>query len=123
MAALAGSLGAYFTTVVTVEEYTLELAIVYLAMIIVGGMGSVVGSVLGAVFITLLPFAVQRVFEGPALALRHYHFRRSASSDWGAIIGFLLFEPDGLIEIYRRIATYFERWPFRYREIKASGAR
>ena len=33
-----------------------------------------------------------------------------------AIIGFLLFEPDGLIEIYRRIAIYFERWPFRYRE-------
>ena len=42
LAALAGSLGAYFTTVVTVEEYTLELAIIYLAMIIVGGMGSVV---------------------------------------------------------------------------------
>ena len=41
LAALAGSLGAYFTTVVTVEEYTLELAIVYLAMIIVGGMGSI----------------------------------------------------------------------------------
>src|ERR1700691_4251689 len=55
LAALAGSLGAYFTTVVTVEEYTLELAIIYLAMIIVGGMGSVVGSVFGAVFITLLP--------------------------------------------------------------------
>jgi hypothetical protein len=34
-----------------------------------------------------------------------------------------LLEPDGLIEIYRRIATYFERWPFRYREIKPSGAR
>ena len=63
LAALAGSLGAYFTTVVTVEEYTLELAIVYLAMIIVGGMGSVIGSVLGAVFITLLPFAVERIFE------------------------------------------------------------
>jgi hypothetical protein len=28
-----------------------------------------------------------------------------------------------LIEIYRRTATYFERWPFRYRELKASGRR
>jgi hypothetical protein len=42
-------------------------------------------------------------------------------SNRAAIIGFLLFEPDGLIEIYRRIAAYFERWPFRYRELRAGG--
>ena len=123
LAALAGSLGAYFTTVVTVEEYTLELAIIYLAMIIVGGMGSVVGSVLGAVFITLLPFAVQRAFDALPWHFGTTIFGVQQAAIGAAIIGFLLFEPDGLIEIYRRIATYFERWPFRYREIKASGAR
>ena len=121
LAALAGSLGAYFTTVVTVEEYTLELAIVYLAMIIVGGMGSVIGSVLGAVFITLLPFAVERVFEGLPWQLGTTAFGVQQAAMGVAIIGFLLFEPDGLIEIYRRIAVYFERWPFRYRELKAGG--
>jgi branched-chain amino acid transport system permease protein len=121
LAALAGSLGAYFTTVVTVEEYTLELAIVYLAMIIVGGMGSVTGSVLGAVFITLLPFAVERVFEGLPWQLGSAAFGVQQAAIGVAIIGFLLFEPDGLIEIYRRIAVYFERWPFRYRELKAGG--
>jgi hypothetical protein len=69
----------------------------------------------------LRPFAVQRVFEilrgssaPPPSASRR---RRSASP----LSAFLLFEPDGLIEIYRRTATYFERWPFRYRELRASG--
>ncbi len=123
LAALAGSLGAYFTTIVTVEEYTLELAIVYLAMIIVGGMGSVTGSVLGAVFITLLPFGVERIFEMLPWELGTTAFGIQEAAIGVAIIGFLLFEPDGLIEIYRRVATYFERWPFRYREIKAGGAR
>jgi branched-chain amino acid transport system permease protein len=123
LAALAGCLGAYFTTVVTVEEYTLELAIVYLAMIIVGGMGSITGSILGAVFITLLPFAVQRVFEALPWELGTTAFGIQEAAIGVAIVGFLLFEPDGLVEIYRRIATYFERWPFRYRELKAGGAR
>ena len=123
LAALAGSLGAYFTTVVTVEEYTLELAIVYLAMIIVGGMGSVIGSVLGAVFITLLPFAVGRIFEAFPWQLGTTAFGVQQAAIGVAIIGFLMFEPDGLIEIYRRIATYFERWPFRYRELRAGGSR
>ena len=40
-----------------------------------------------------------------------------------AIIAFLLFEPKGLIEIYRRVATYFERWPFRYRELQPAERR
>ena len=121
LAALAGSLSAYFTTVVTVEEYTLELAIIYLAMIIVGGMGSVTGSVLGAVFMTLLPFAVQKLFEFLPWQLGTTSFGIQEATIGIAIIGFLLFEPDGLIEIYRRTATYFERWPFRYHELKASG--
>jgi branched-chain amino acid transport system permease protein len=123
LAALAGSLGAYFTTVVTVEEYTLELAIIYLAMIIVGGMGSVIGSAMGAVFITLLPFGVERAFDLLPWSLGTTVFGLQEAAVGVAIIGFLLFEPDGLIEIYRNVATYFERWPFRYREIKAGGAR
>jgi len=123
LAALAGSLGAYFTTVVTVEEYTLELAIIYLAMIIVGGMGSVTGSVLGAVFIILLPFAVERVFDLLPWQLGTTTFGIQEAALGIAIIGFLLFVPDGLVEIYRRVATYFYRWPFRYRELRACGAR
>lgn len=125
LAALTGSLSAYFTAVVTVEAYTLELAILYLAMIIVGGMGSVAGSVLGAVFMTLLPFGIERVFDELPRAWRlgTTAFGIQEAAVGIAIIGFLLFEPKGLIEIYRRIATYFERWPFRYRELQPAERR
>jgi branched-chain amino acid transport system permease protein len=125
LAALSGSLGAYFTAVVTVEAFTLELAILYLAMIIVGGMGSIAGSVFGAVFMTLLPFGIERVFdELPAtwrLGTTAFGIQEAAVGI--AIIGFLLFEPRGLIEIYRRVAIYFERWPFRYRELQPAERR
>jgi branched-chain amino acid transport system permease protein len=125
LAALAGSLGAYFTAVVTVEAYTLELAILYLGMIIVGGMGSIAGSVLGAVFMTLLPFVIERGFEELPRSWRlgTTAFGIQEAAVGIAIIGFLLFEPKGLIEIYRRTATYFERWPFRYRELKPAERR
>jgi branched-chain amino acid transport system permease protein len=125
LAALAGSLGAYFTGVVTVEAYTLELAIIYLAMIIVGGMGAIAGAVLGAVFMTLLPFGIEWLFDALPQAWRlgttSYGLQEAATGV--AIIVFLLFEPKGLIEIYRRTAEYFERWPFRYRELQPAGRR
>ncbi len=43
LASMSGSLMAYYSNVVTVKAFTLELAIIYVAMIIVGGMGSVSG--------------------------------------------------------------------------------
>lgn len=125
LAALAGSLGAYFTGVVTIEAFTLELAILYLAMIIVGGMGSIVGAVLGALFMTLLPYAIDYIFFvlPPAWRLGTTSYGIQEGAVGIAIIGFLLFEPKGLVEIYRRIAVYFERWPFRYRELHSAGRR
>lgn len=125
LAALAGSLAAYFTAVVTIEEFTLDLAILYLAMIIVGGMGSVAGSVLGAVFVTLLPFIIERVFAALPDAWRFGTTIYGVQEGMiGAIVvAFLLFEAKGLIEIYRRCALYFERWPFRYRELQSAGRR
>ena len=52
---VAGSLLAYQARLISPENFPITLAIDYLAMIIVGGLGSVLGSVLGATFITLLP--------------------------------------------------------------------
>ena len=90
MAALAGSLGAYFTTVVTVEEYRRTRYRLprhdhrrrY-------GFGDRIG--LGAVFITLLPFAVERVFEMlPPWQLGTTSFGIQQAAVGVAIIGFLL---------------------------------
>ncbi|MDX1577762.1 MAG: branched-chain amino acid ABC transporter permease, partial [Gemmatimonadota bacterium] len=52
---LAGALIAYYRNIITWERFTLETSIVYLAMIIVGGLGTIRGSLFGAALITLLP--------------------------------------------------------------------
>ena len=86
---------------VTVEKYTLDLAVIYVAMIIVGGMGSILGALLGAMFITLLPFSIDFLF---GYLPRSWRF---GSTLFGVQVGavgvciilFLLFEPKGLAEI------------------------
>ncbi len=120
LTALAGALIAYFSNVVTSDEYTLELAVSYLAMIIVGGLGSVLGSVLGAAFITLLPHLIDKAF---AVLPRPSFIGTQVFSLQIAVLGivillFLVFEPRGLVEIWRRIRVYFDLWPFRFRPLE-----
>ncbi|MDF2442526.1 MAG: branched-chain amino acid transport system permease protein, partial [Subtercola sp.] len=54
-----GALYAYYVGVVTYETYTLDLTVQYVAMIVIGGLASIGGSILGAVFVIMLPFVVQ----------------------------------------------------------------
>jgi branched-chain amino acid transport system permease protein len=119
LASLSGSLLAYYSNVVTVEKYTLDLAVIYVAMIIVGGMGSILGALLGAIFITLLPFGIDSIFSYLPRAWRFGStlFGVQVGAVGVCIIAFLLFEPKGLAEIWRRVETYFDRWPFRYRPL------
>src|SRR5207247_7751351 len=57
--AVAGALFAYYRGFVSVEAFSLFLSIQYVAMIIVGGMGSLLGAILGAVFVTLFPYVIE----------------------------------------------------------------
>jgi len=112
----AGALSAYYIGTVSYESYNFGLAISYLAMIIIGGLGSVLGSVLGAVLITLLPYALDQVFAVVGLQIRASTLAGLQEMLFGAlIVGFLLFEPRGLAEVWRRVRTAAADWPFRYR--------
>lgn len=114
---LAGAMTAHYRTIVTWERFTLDVSILYLAMIIVGGLGSVAGSVYGATFMTVLPAAIQQLGrnvrdtlpvlsrELPAVQLIVFGL---------VIVLFLRFEPRGLDRLWRRSADYFRLWPFRY---------
>jgi branched-chain amino acid transport system permease protein len=121
--AVAGALFAYYRGFVSVEAFSLFLSISYVAMIIVGGMGSLLGALLGAVFVTLFPY----VIEAALLALpgsRRYAgevFAVNYASFGLIMILFLIFEPLGLVGIWTRIQNYFLLWPFKHRPLAGSG--
>jgi branched-chain amino acid transport system permease protein len=115
-AGVAGGLLGYFYGAITPEYFVLTLSVFYLAAIIVGGLGTVLGSVFGALFMTFVPEVLRLVahtssqwFPGVAgllLPLQQVVF--------GAlIIGFLVFEPHGLAAIWARVRRTFHLWPFK----------
>lgn len=119
--AFAGALSAYYVGTVSFESYNFGLAIAYLAMIIIGGVGSVLGSVLGAVFITLLPHVLDQIFLLLDLKIRPNVIAGVHQIAFGSlIVAFLLFEPRGLAEIWRRMRSAVADWPFRYRSVDRS---
>ena len=114
-AGVAGGLWAYFFRVVTPESFPLLMSIFFLAAIIVGGMGSILGGILGAVFMTMVPELLKLVVDlmpgGSELTVFLSPVRTVI---FGLlIIGFLVFEPHGLAEVWRRIRRFFHLWPFR----------
>jgi len=123
MASIAGALFAYYRGFVSVEAFSLFLSIQYVAMIIIGGMGSLLGAVLGAVFVTLFPYLIEaglmqlpnaRAYVGDLFAVNYTAFGL-------VMIVFLLFEPTGLVGIWRRVQTYFLIWPFKHRPGMGAG--
>jgi branched-chain amino acid transport system permease protein len=123
MTSVAGSLFAYYRGFVSIEAFDLFLAIQYVAMIIVGGMGSLLGAILGAAFVTLFPYIIESLLHllpnverlaGDIFAVNYAAF--------GVVmILFLVLEPLGLVGIWHRLQNYFLLWPFKYRPL--AGAR
>jgi branched-chain amino acid transport system permease protein len=119
MAAVSGALFAYYRGFVSVEAFSLFLSIQYVAMIIVGGMGSLLGALLGAVFVTLFPYLIEAALMRlpNAQAYAGVLFAVNYAAFGVVMIFFLLFEPLGLVGIWRRLQTYFLLWPFRHRPL------
>lgn len=119
-AGVTGVLYTYFLGIANYEQFQIVVSIDYLAMIIVGGLGSVLGSVLGAIFITLLPIVIRLsmeafgdLFLAPQTVLNLIPNLRLMMFG-GLIIFFLIVEPDGLNRLWRNIRNYFRIWPFAY---------
>ena len=119
-AGVCGVLYTYYFGIANYEAFQIGVSIDYLAMIIIGGLGSVLGSILGAIFVTMLPIAI-RVFvetfgshiwdtgelSAVAASMRLIIFGL-------LIIFFLVVEPEGLNRLWRNIRNYFRVWPFSY---------
>lgn len=114
MTAVAGCLFAYYRAFVSVEAFSLLLSIQYIAMAIIGGLGSILGALLGAVFVVLLPYAVEGITTVLPLPERFSELLFSVNNvAFGVVmVLFLVFEPHGLVGIWRRVQSYFLLWPF-----------
>ncbi|HEV8109284.1 MAG TPA: branched-chain amino acid ABC transporter permease [Burkholderiales bacterium] len=119
LTALAGCLFAYYRGFVSAEAFSLYLTIQYVAMIIIGGMGSILGAVLGTVFVVLFPYAIDGGMRllGVADRLSSVVFAVNYAAFGLVMIVFLVFEPQGLVGLWRRIRNWFLLWPFKQRPL------
>jgi branched-chain amino acid transport system permease protein len=107
MTGVAGALGAFFIGQISYDQYNLNLAIGYVAMIIIGGTGSILGSVIGAIVITDIPFVIQSAganTSGGGFLSRNLSFVELAINAV-LLITFLLVEPRGLVHLGRRLTS------------------
>jgi branched-chain amino acid transport system permease protein len=84
-------------------------------MIIVGGLGSIQGSIYGTIFVALVPEALRSLAQVAQRvapdAMTFVHPMRDIVFG-GMIVGFLVFEPHGLAELVNRSRRFFALWPF-----------
>jgi branched-chain amino acid transport system permease protein len=116
---MAGSLFSYYRGFVSVEAFTLLTTIEYVAIIIIGGIGSMLGVVFGTIFIVLLPYGIDTAAAAFAIPTRLTTYLSSIKyAAFGLImIIFLLLEPNGLVGIWHRVRDYFLLWPFKHKPV------
>jgi len=124
LAALSGALYGVVTERVEVGIFTLFLSITFVAMVIIGGVGTIFGSVLGAILV----FGGQQLISQNSSFFLFDSLIQSSPTDNGLfsigefnnilfglfIVLFLLFEPRGLAALWLRAKTWFLTWPFSY---------
>ncbi len=118
-AGIAGALYAHYQLVVSNEGFGIERSILFLAMIIIGGTGSIMGTLMGTAFVVLLPEAMEwlsmelkgGVIDRALQLNTNLTFLREIAIGL-IIIAFLVFEPDGLAHRWRQIKAYWKLYPF-----------
>src|SRR5512134_329234 len=116
-AGVAGALYGHSLKFVSSEQFGIWVSVVYLAMVIIGGLGSIIGSIFGAVFMILLPKILSVVTTAvsadiPSITRLVTAFEQGI---FGLIIVlFLIFEPDGLAHRWKLIKAYWKLYPFSY---------
>lgn len=122
--AYAGVAGALFMILMNRVQpdnvWDIHKSIMLLAIVVIGGVATISGTLIGAAFVTLLPELLRNVAPylpfvagGPGQSGIDVNFLQSML--FGALIVlFLLLEPRGLFGLWYRVRIYFKTWPFRY---------
>ena len=113
---VAGSVLALHLRYLNIDSFALITSVEALTMIIVGGLGSVRGAVLGAMVITLLPELSSRLFDligGPMKSLSAANAPELKGVIYALIIMlFLRYEPDGMAARWQHIKRFWSEWPY-----------
>ncbi|MGH3433063.1 MAG: branched-chain amino acid ABC transporter permease [Thermocrispum sp.] len=118
----AGCAGALLYTITGYIEpgsFNLLLSVQYIAMVLIGGVATISGSIMGAMFITLLPSLTRELpsvlpFISSDASAPLNVFQMETVLYGLLIIVFLIFEPRGLYGIWVRVRNYWKGWPFSY---------
>lgn len=115
---ISGALMSLQLRFVNIDVFALILSIEALAIIILGGLGSIAGAILGAIFLTLLPEALRLFFsvvaDPQSTFYTNYVFEIRGIAYGVIIVLFLRFKPDGLIGAWRDARKYWSNWPLAY---------
>lgn len=115
LAGLSGALFSYNFLAITPTLFELPISITMLAAIVIGGVASTLGPIFGAAFIVMVPELVKTalsVFSQGDITFAEYTAPASTLVYGLLIIGFMLFEPMGLVAIWRRFWRFVNLWPF-----------
>ena len=122
-AGIAGGLYAFVLRFIEPEIFTLMMSIIFLAMVVVGGLGSIMGSITGATLLCLLDLKLRNILDIPYVG----DWLETLSKSWFSItgvsniqyiifgsimVGIMLFEPLGLYGVWIRTKKYWRTWPF-----------
>ncbi|MBU2644066.1 branched-chain amino acid ABC transporter permease [bacterium] len=117
-AGLAGALFASLMRTAIPEDYHITHSIMLLAMVLIGGLGRLTGTVFGVIFMTLVPVLLDNFFSFLSIVYDpNITIMLGPAKEFvygGLIVLFIIFEPEGLIAIWIRIRDYFRIWPLPY---------
>jgi branched-chain amino acid transport system permease protein len=116
LAGIAGSLFAHWTGFLSAENFTMTDSILYVGIIIIGGLGTTIGPIFGTLFIRLLQKAITLIapiIEGAIPTLPAGFTTGIGPMVFGlAVILFLILEPRGLAHRWSLLRASYKLWPF-----------
>lgn len=115
-AGISGCLLAHWYMVVNTEQFTLMQSVLFIGMIIVGGMGSIPGAFFGVIFLRLLDEFV--LYMTPVMAQKFPWLGMNPAAAIGVIafglvlILFLIYEPRGIAHRWEVFKASYRMYPF-----------
>jgi len=117
-AGLCGGLWAGNSGVISPDQFSLMLSLQFLSIILIGGIGSIQGSIYGSVFVLAVPEVLANLSTSVGKVINAditSHLSSLNNAIFGLlIIIFLIYEPHGLARIWVKTKNYFKLWPFSY---------